>query len=133
MVAHWGIEMKPIKQLVGEAKAEIETLSVEAAAAEVASGKAMFVDIRDVRELQRDGKIAGAFHAPRGMLEFWVAPDSPYHKAELATGKKLILYCASAWRSALSTKALQDMGAENVAELAGGFSAWKAEGGEVED
>ncbi len=124
--------MKPIKQLVDEAKAEIETLSMEEAAAEVASGQAMFVDIRDVRELQRGGKIPGAFHAPRGMLEFWIAPDSPYHKEALAANKKLILYCASAWRSALSAKALQDMGAENVAELDGGFSGWTAAGGEIE-
>ncbi|MEL7116566.1 MAG: rhodanese-like domain-containing protein, partial [Pseudomonadota bacterium] len=74
------------------------------------------------------GKIPGAFHAPRGMLEFWFAPDSPYHKPELANAKTLILYCASAWRSALATKALQDMGAENVVDFEGGFTAWRDAG-----
>ena len=97
----------------------------------VAAGKALFVDIRDPRELARDGSIEGAFHAPRGMLEFWIAPDSPYHKEELATDKTLILYCASAWRSALSVKALQDMGVENIAEMEGGFGAWKKRGAPV--
>lgn len=125
--------MKPIKQLVDEAKAEISTLDAATAKSEIAAGRAMFVDIRDVRELHRDGKIPGAFHAPRGMLEFWVAPDSPYHKPDLATGKTLILYCASAWRSALSSKALQDMGFQSVAELDGGFSGWKSGGGEIEE
>jgi len=125
--------MKPIKQLVDEAKTEIKTLDAASAKAEVEAGTAMFVDIRDVRELQRDGKIPGAFHAPRGMLEFWVARDSPYHKTELSSGKTLILYCASAWRSALSTKALQDMGFESVAELDGGFSKWKNDGEAIEE
>lgn len=97
----------------------------------VAAGEALFVDIRDPRELARDGRIEGAFHAPRGMLEFWIAPDSPYHKEELATDKTLILYCASAWRSALSVKALQDMGVENIAEMEGGFGAWKKRGAPI--
>lgn len=121
----------PIKTLVENAKAEISTLSQEEAAALVAAGKALFVDIRDPRELARDGYIEGAFHAPRGMLEFWIAPDSPYHKEELATDKTLILYCASAWRSALSVKALQDMGVENIAEMEGGFGAWQKRGAPV--
>ena len=116
----------PIKTLVTEAKAQIKTLSLEEARNLASAGNALFVDIRDPRELARDGQIPGAFHAPRGMLEFWVDPDSPYHKPELATDKTLILYCASAWRSALSVKTLQDMGVENIAELDGGFSAWKA-------
>ncbi|MFV2054205.1 rhodanese-like domain-containing protein [Aliiroseovarius sp. YM-037] len=116
----------PIKTLVAEAKAQIKTLSLEEARNLADTGDALFVDIRDPRELARDGQIPRAFHAPRGMLEFWIDPDSPYHKPELATDKTLILYCASAWRSALSVKTLQDMGVENIAELAGGFSAWKA-------
>ena len=74
----------------------------------------------------------GAFHAPRGMLEFWVDPASPYHKPPLATDRTLVLFCASAWRSALSAKALKDMGVEKVAEIEGGFSAWKAGGHPVE-
>jgi len=118
----------PIKDLVSAAKAEITTLSLDDAKSMADSGQALLVDIRDIRELQREGRIPGAFHAPRGMLEFWVAPDSPYHKEELASDKTIVLFCASAWRSALSAKALQDMGAENVAEIAGGFGAWRNAG-----
>lgn len=122
----------PIKELVDAAKSEITSLSQEDAEAKVASGEALFVDIRDPRELDREGRIAGAFHAPRGMLEFWIAPDSPYHKEALDTDKTLILFCASAWRSALSVKALQDMGVENIAEMEGGFSTWKKRGAPIE-
>ena len=121
----------PIKELVQAAKAEISSLSQEEAEAKVAAGNALFVDIRDPRELTREGRIDGAFHAPRGMLEFWIAPDSPYHKEALATEKTLILFCASAWRSALSVKALQDMGVENIAEMEGGFSSWKKRGAPI--
>jgi rhodanese-related sulfurtransferase len=121
----------PIKELVQAAKAEISSLSQEEAEAKVAAGNALFVDIRDPRELTREGRIDGAFHAPRGMLEFWIAPDSPYHKEALATDKTLILFCASAWRSALSVKALQDMGVENIAEMEGGFSSWKKRGAPI--
>jgi len=122
----------PIKELVDAAKAEITSLSQEEAEAKVAAGEALFVDIRDPRELDREGRIAGAFHAPRGMLEFWIAPDSPYHKEALATDKTLIFFCASAWRSTLSVKALQDMGVENIAEMEGGFSTWKKRGAPIE-
>jgi rhodanese-related sulfurtransferase len=90
-----------------------------------------FVDIRDVRELERDGMIPGACHAPRGMIEFWVDPNSPSYKDVFGSGKKFILYCASAWRSALATKALNDMGLKPVAHLEGGFSAWKNAGAPV--
>jgi rhodanese-related sulfurtransferase len=124
--------IKPVKDMVMEAKAAITSLSTEAAAAEVAAGRAIFVDIRDPRELDRDGRLPGAIHAPRGMLEFWIDPASPYHKDSLATEKRLILVCAGAWRSALATKTLQDMGLANVAEMEGGFSAWKAEGRPVD-
>ncbi len=122
----------PIKTLVAQAKEEITTLPQEDAASMVAQGNALFVDIRDPRELQREGRIKGAFHAPRGMLEFWFDPASPYHKEELATDKTLILFCAGAWRSALSAKTLQDMGATNIAEMAEGFSGWKKRGAPVE-
>ncbi|MCP4209442.1 MAG: rhodanese-like domain-containing protein [Shimia sp.] len=122
----------PIKELVDAAKAEITSLSQEEAEAKVSAGEALFVDIRDPRELDREGRITGAFHAPRGMLEFWIAPDSPYHKEALATEKTLILFCASAWRSALSVKALLDMGVENIAEMEGGFSTWKKRGAPIE-
>jgi len=122
----------PVKELVDRAKAEITSLSTQEAQDMAAAGKAMLVDIRDPRELRRDGRIDGAFHAPRGMLEFWVDPQSPYFKEALATKKTLVLFCASAWRSALSAKALKDMGMENVAEMEGGFSTWKKEGRPVE-
>ncbi|MCT4684971.1 MAG: rhodanese-like domain-containing protein [Roseicyclus sp.] len=122
----------PVKTLVAAAKAAITTLEQETAAEAVAAGRAVFVDIRDIRELERDGRLPGAIHAPRGMLEFWVDPESPYHKPAFATDKTLILVCAGAQRSALATKALQDMGMENVAEMAGGFSEWKKAGRPVE-
>ncbi len=91
----------------------------------------LFVDIRDIRELERVGTIPGAFHAPRGMLEFWVDPESPYYKDTFDQNRKIILFCASAWRSALACKQLQDMGYGPVAHLEGGFKAWKDNGGPV--
>lgn len=119
---------KGVKQLVAEANAEIETIGQDDAKKLLDDENVTFVDIRDVRELERDGMIPGAFHAPRGMLEFWVDPDSPYYKDVFGSGKKFILYCASAWRSALATKALKEMGLTPVAHLEGGFSAWKKAG-----
>ena len=123
----------PVKTLVSQAKSEITTLSADEATHLVRTGKAQFVDIRDIRELSKEGRIPGAIHAPRGMLEFWVDPESPYHREAFATDKTLILYCAGAWRSALATKTLQDMGVENVAELDGGYKAWKTDGRETEE
>ena len=113
----------PIKTLVSQAKEQIETLLQEDAEAQIAAGAVQFVDIRDIRELKREGRIPGAMHAPRGMLEFWLDPASPYHKPEFITYKKLVLFCAGAWRSALAVKTLQDMGFENIAEMDGGFDA----------
>ncbi|MDQ2094208.1 rhodanese-like domain-containing protein [Rhodalgimonas zhirmunskyi] len=123
----------PVKTLVAQAKAQITSYSTQEAAARVADGTAVFVDIRDPRELKRDGKLPGALHAPRGMLEFWIDPESPYHKDWLDTDKEMIFYCASAWRSALTVKALKEMGCENIAEMEGGFSAWKKEDREIEE
>ncbi len=122
----------PVKTLVAAAKAEIDTLSADEVRAGLENGAMLLVDIRDIRELDREGRIPGAFHAPRGMLEFWIDPESPYHKVALATDKTLVLFCASAWRSALSVKALKDMGVENIAELEGGFTTWRDSGGAVE-
>lgn len=120
------------RQLVDEANARITTLSLEEAEARRGRPGVVFVDLRDVRELQREGQIPDAVHAPRGMLEFWVDPDSPYHKPELdPTEHELVLYCQSGWRSALATATLVDMGAEHVAHIDGGFSAWKAAGAPV--
>ena len=119
------------RRMVEEATAGIESVPVEEALALVHDPSVQFVDIRDVRELDREGMIPGACHAPRGMLEFWVDPESPYHREVFASGRKFILYCAAAARSALATKTLQDMGFEPVAQLTGGFAAWKAAGGDV--
>lgn len=117
--------------MVEEATAGIESVPVDEALALVGDPSVQFVDIRDVRELDREGMIPGACHAPRGMLEFWVDPESPYHREVFASGRTFILYCAAAARSALATKTLQDMGFGPVAQLAGGFAAWKAAGGDV--
>ena len=117
---------KTIKMLVAEAKAETTAIAPAAAKAKADAGSATLIDIRDIRELDREGRIEGAFHAPRGMLEFWADPDSPYHKEIFATDGELILFCASSWRSALAAKTLQDMGMTNILDMDGGFSAWKA-------
>lgn len=122
---------KGVKQLVAEANAEIETVSIDDAKRLLGDDSVLFVDIRDVRELDREGMIPGAYHAPRGMLEFWVDPDSPYAREIFASGKKFLLYCAGAQRSALAAKSLQDMGLKPVAHLEGGFKGWKESGGEV--
>ncbi len=124
---------KGIKQLVEEANSQIKTLSVDEARALYGKEGVTFVDIRDVRELERDGQVPGALHAPRGMLEFWVDPDSPYHKEAFATGNRFVFFCAAGWRSALATKAVQDMGLENVCHIDGGFGAWKKSGAPVEE
>ncbi len=120
------------RQLVAEATAEIETVSVEDARALLGQDDVVFVDLRDPRELEREGKIPRAFHCPRGMLEFWVDPESPYHKPVLSGGKRLLFYCGSGWRSALSTKTVQDMGLLNVCHLGGGYTAWKTAGAPIE-
>ena len=108
-----------------QAMAQIETVPLEGAQALLDDPNIVFVDIRDIRELEREGMIPNAFHAPRGMLEFWVDPESPYYKPIFGEDKRLILYCASAWRSALATETLQKMGVPKVCHLEGGFSAWK--------
>ena len=122
---------KGCKQLVEEANSKIRTLTLEDALKKHGDPNVVFVDIRDVRELERDGMIPGAFHAPRGMLEFWVDPASPYYKDIFGSGKEFVFYCASAWRSALATAVVQEMGLAPVAHLEGGFSAWKKAGAPV--
>ena len=125
---------KGIKQLLEEANARIKTVSVDEAKAMHGRDDVVFVDIRDVRELERDGMIEGATHAPRGMLEFWVDPESPYYRANLNDeSKQYLLYCASAWRSALATDRLTEMGMENVSHIDGGLTGWKAAGGPVQE
>ena len=116
---------KTVKILVAEAKQQTNSISPADAHDRQQAGDAVLIDIRDIRELQRDGRIDGAFHAPRGMLEFWADPDSPYHKEIFATKGELVLFCASSWRSALAAKTLQDMGFSNIRDMDGGFTAWK--------
>ncbi len=120
------------KQLVEAARQEIEELTAEEVMALQAKGDAVIVDIRDIRELQRDGKIPGSFHCPRGMLEFWIDPESPYFKPIFSENKRFVFHCALDWRSALATQTAQRMGLPAVAHLKGGFEAWKKAGGPVE-
>ena len=115
---------KGIRQLVAEADAAVETVTATDARQRQAQG-AVIVDLRDIRERARDGFIPGSFHAPRGMIEFWVDPDSPYFKDIFGSGREFIFHCASGWRSALATKAVQDMGLGPVSHIGGGFTEWK--------
>lgn len=124
--------IKSIKTLLADAEAVIETIPAEEAIILAQQDDVELIDIRDIRELQREGKIPGANHSPRGMLEFWVDPESPYHKPLFASGKRFMLYCASGWRSALATHALQEMGLEPICHIEGGFNGWKQAGGDVE-
>ena len=119
--------------MVAAARARIEEIPAAEAVALTGVPGVVFVDLRDVRERERSGFIPGSFHCPRGMLEFWVDPESPYHKPVFAQDKQLVLFCAAGWRSALATKTLQDMGLQRVAHIDGGFGAWKAAGAPVAD
>ena len=123
---------KGFRALVDEAMAEVTTYSVDEVKARLADPNVQIVDIRDVRELT-GGTVTGAFHAPRGMLEFWVDPASPYFKPLFADeGKEFILFCGAGWRSALAVKTLQDMGMTNVAHIDGGYAAWLEQGAPTE-
>lgn len=123
---------KGYKALLAEAEAVIETVPIDQALALHGDPGVVFVDLRDPREIQREGRIPGAFSCPRGMLEFWVDPDSPYAKPVFQKDKRFLFYCASAWRSALATRTVQEMGLAKVAHVGGGFTAWKNAGGAVE-
>ncbi|WP_096698994.1 rhodanese-like domain-containing protein [Polaromonas sp. AER18D-145] len=124
---------KGFRALVDEAMAQVTTYSVAEAQAKLTDPQVQIVDIRDVRELEREGTVPGALLAPRGMLEFWVDPASPYFKPVFGDeGKQFILFCGAGWRSALATKTLQDMGMTNVAHIDGGFAEWKKQGAPME-
>jgi rhodanese-related sulfurtransferase len=123
---------KGFRRLLEEANAEIETLGVADAIALHGRSDVLFVDLRDPRELEKEGRIPGAFHCARGMLEFWIDPESPYHRKVFAEPKRFLFFCAGGWRSALATKTAQDMGLEKVAHIEGGFGAWRKAGGPVE-
>jgi rhodanese-related sulfurtransferase len=118
--------------LVEAAEREIETVPVEQAIKLAGRDDVVLVDIRDIRELQRDGRVPGAVHCPRGMLEFWIDPGSPYHKPVFNQDKKYVFFCAGGLRSALAAQTAQMMGMAPVAHIGGGFAAWKKAGGPVE-
>ncbi len=118
---------KGYKDMLAEADAIVTSVSGDEMVARQGDDRIVLVDIRDPRELEREGMIPGAFHAPRGMLEFWIDPESPYHKPRFAEGKTYVFYCASGWRSLLAAKVAQEMGLE-ARSLRGGFSEWKASG-----
>ena len=123
---------KGVKDLFAEAEAEVENMPVEDAVKLAGDENVRLVDIRDVRELEREGQVPGALHAPRDMLEFWVDPDSPYYRDAFGTGQKFVLFCAGGQRSALAAKRLQDMGFGPVAHVVGGYGAWREAGGPTE-
>ncbi len=123
---------KGIKSLLEEASSMVRTISVNEAKSVLNHESYIFVDLRDYREIQREGKIPGAFSCPRGMLEFWIDPESPYHKEIFNQDKTYIFYCASAWRSALSGKAAMEMGLAPVCHIKGGFTEWKKSDGKIE-
>ncbi len=123
---------RSVKSMVMAAKSEIEEIAAKDAVGLVGRDDVVLVDLRDPRELARDGKVPGAFHCPRGMMEFWIDPASPYHKAVFAEDKKFVFFCAGGWRSALAAKQAQDMGLKPVAHIIEGFKGWKETGGPVE-
>ncbi len=116
---------KGIKELCAEAETVVETWTVDEARNHLEDEDVVFVDIRDIRELWREGAIPGAVHAPRGMLEFWVDPESPYAREVFQSGKRFMFFCAGGLRSALAAKSVQEMGLSPVCHMAGGYSAWK--------
>ncbi|MEM9026760.1 MAG: rhodanese-like domain-containing protein [Pseudomonadota bacterium] len=121
-----------VAALVDAARQQITELSAEDAISAAQGDDTVLVDLRDPRELARDGKIPGAFHCPRGMLEFWIDPDSPYHKPVFAEDKSFVFFCAGGQRSVLAAKAAQDMGLAPVAHVIGGLRAWQKAGGPIE-
>jgi rhodanese-related sulfurtransferase len=133
-LAHTGVmTRRSILDQVAEAKAEIAELSVAELQAELAAGSATLIDIRDIRERIEMGAIPGSVSAPRGMLEFWFDPDSPYHRDTYRFDERYVFYCAGGLRSALATKAIQDLGFADVAHLEPGFAGWLEAGAEVDD
>jgi rhodanese-related sulfurtransferase len=124
---------KGYKALLEEANREVKTLNIEEAKALHGNPDVVFVDLRDPRELEREGKVPGAFHCPRGMLEFWIDPESPYAKPVFQEDKQFVFFCAGGLRSALSAQTAQRMGLKPVAHIEGGYGAWKKTGGPTEE
>jgi rhodanese-related sulfurtransferase len=124
---------KGFKELVAEAQNEVSSLSPAEVSDRLQRPGFLLVDLRDIRELKREGKIAGSFHVPRGMLEFWIDPDSPYYQPRFDEVSELVLYCNKGWRSALAAKTLQEMGIDKVSHLLGGMEQWLIDIGSVEN
>ena len=122
---------KSFKKLVAEAEAQVKSLTPAEVEKKLKQTGVTLIDLRDIRELKRDGTIAESIHIPRGMLEFWVDPESPYYKSELNDTEEVILFCNGGWRSALAAASLQSMGVKNVAHMSGGFGQWQKEIGRV--
>jgi len=120
------------RALVDAAERDIENLTVEDAIALHGRDDVTFIDVRDPRELEREGRVPGAFHCPRGMLEFWLDPESPYYKPVFGEDKRFVFFCAGGWRSALAAHTAQRMGLKPVAHIRGGFGAWRKANGPVE-
>ena len=123
---------RTVIQMVSEANEQVEEISVANALKLVKHENILFIDVRDIREVAKTGRLPGARHVPRGMLEMWIDPETPYHREFFAEDRKFIFYCASAWRSALAAKTAQDMGLTPVAHLEGGINAWIDSGGPIE-
>ena len=123
---------RTVEQMVADANKEVEEISINDAKPLVGREDVLFIDIRDIRELAKTGRVSGARHVPRGMLEMWIDPDTPYHREFFAEDKQFIFYCAGAWRSALAAKTAQDMGLMPVAHLEGGIKAWIEAGGPID-
>ena len=123
---------KSVKSMLEAAKREIEELEAADAVKLAGRDDVVLVDLRDPRERERDGKVPGTFNVTRGMLEFWIDPESPYYKEKFGEDKKFVFFCAGGLRSALAAKTAQDMGLKPVAHILGGFKAWKDAGGPTE-
>lgn len=123
---------KGFKQLVAEAESQIVALTPAEVDSRLAASGVLLVDLRDIREVKREGKIPGSFHVPRGMLEFWIDPESPYYRNEFDQAGQIILYCNKGWRSALAAQTLQTMGMDNIAHMEGGMERWISEIGRLE-
>ena len=122
---------KSFKKLVAEAEAQVKSLTPAEVEMKSKQNGVTLIDLRDIRELKRDGTIADSIHIPRGMLEFWVDPESPYYKSELNDTEEVILFCNGGWRSALAAASLKAMGVESVSHMSGGFDQWKKEIGRI--
>ena len=123
---------RTVKQMVAEANEHVGEISIADARELVGRDDVLFIDIRDIREVAKTGRITGARHVPRGMLEMWIDPDTPYHREFFAEDRNFIFYCAGAWRSALAARTAQDMGLNPVAHLEGGINAWIEAGGPID-